>query len=469
MDNIQFVVFDYDGVFSDGKCHFDAEGNVHKFYDVKDGMALGMLKKRDIKIGLISSYRREKPILIQNQLAEAHLIDHLGFDYVFIGKSDKKKILEKWLTTLELTMENVAYIGDDINDVVLQKEVGYSGCPNNSVEECKEVVNYICKNNGGNGAIREFVETILNPPKSIFQKMRLEVNNEIMYQIRNLNEEDIINFVELIKKCDGNIYTMGIGKSGNMAKHFADLLKSISIQISYLDTINALHGDIGSLNSNDYVFLFSKSGNTHELLQVLPFLKQRTEYIYGICCENGSHFERECKQVFVSPFQNEISGEINKIPTNSYMSHLLFANHVVSIMKNDISLDAYKNNHPAGSIGSALKKVKDVLIKEFPRIVWRENIVEMPIVNILLEMTQYNIGCCVFLNENQTLIGILVDGDIRRLLLKKQDLQNISKEDIKKKCVTVNDDNVLVSSLDKHYKFIPLLNALGQVSGLVKL
>ena len=74
-----------------------------------------------------------------------------------------------------------------------------------------------------------------------------------------------------------------------------------------------------------------------------------------------------------------------------------------------------------------------------------------------------------FLNENQTLIGILVDGDIRRLLLKKQDLQNITKEDIKKKCVSVNNDNVLVSSLDKHYKFIPLLNALGQVSGLVKL
>lgn len=469
MDKIQFVVFDYDGVFSDGKCRFDAEGNVHKSYDVKDGMALGMLKKRDIKIGLISSYKTEKPILIQNQLAKSHLIDHLGFDYVFIGKGDKKPILEQWLNNLYLKMENVAYIGDDINDIVLLAEVGYSACPNDAVQECKEVVNCICKNKGGNGAIREFVETIVNPPKTIFQKMRLEVNNEIMHQIRNLNEEDVINFAQLIKECVGNIYTMGIGKSGNMAKHFADLLKSISIPIYYVDTINALHGDIGPLNSSDYVFLFSKSGNTHELLQVLPFLKQRTEYIYGICCENGSHFERECKEVFVTPFQNEISGEISKIPTNSYMSHLLFANHVVSMVKSNISLDTYKKNHPAGSIGSELKKVKDVLIKEFPRIVWRENIDEMPIVNILLEMTQYNIGCCVFLNENETLLGILVDGDIRRLLLKKQDLQNISKEDIKKKCVSVNDDNVLVSSLDKHYKFIPFVNENTEVLGLVKL
>ncbi len=469
MDKIQFVVFDYDGVFSDGKCHFDAQGNVHKSYDVKDGMALGLLKKRDIKIGLISSYKTEKPILIQNQLAEAHVIEHLGFDYVFIGKSDKKIILEKWLNNLNLKMENVAYIGDDINDVVLQKEVGYSGCPNDAVQECKEVVNYICVNNGGDGAIREFVDTIVNPPQSTFQKLRLEVNNEIIHQIRNLKEEDVINFAALIKGCQGNIYTMGIGKSGNIAKHFADLLKSISIQISYLETINALHGDIGPLNSSDYVFLFSKSGNTSELIQVLPFLKHRTKNIYGICCENDSHFERECKQVFVTPFQNEISGEISKIPTNSYMSHLLFTNHVVSILKKDISLDTYKNNHPAGSIGSALKKVKDVMLKEYPKIVWRENINKIPVVSVLLEMTQYNIGCCVFLNQNETLLGILVDGDIRRLLLKKQDLQNISKEDIKKNCVSVNDDNVLVTSLDKHYKFIPFVNQNREVLGLVRL
>ena len=469
MDKIKFVVFDYDGVFSDGTCRFDAEGNIHKYYDVKDGMALGMLKKRNIKIGLISSYKTEKPILIQEQLAEAHLIDHLGFDYVFIGKADKKTILEKWLQDLKLKFINVAYIGDDINDVVLQKEVGYSACPNNAVQECKNVVDYICVNKGGNGAIREFVETIINLPISRFEGLCLEVKEEMMYQIHNQNEEDALNLVQLLKECAGNIYTMGVGKSGNMAKHFADLLKSISVPCYYLETTNALHGDIGPLESYDYVILFSKSGNTPELLQVLPFLKKRTEHVYGICCDKGSYFERECKHVFVTPFQNEISGEINKIPTNSYMSHLLFVNLIVSLMKTEISLDAYKKNHPAGSIGNALLKVKDVLLTDFPKVMWRENTETIPIVSILLEMTHFNIGCCVFLNENETLLGILVDGDIRRLLLKKQDLQKITKDDIKKNCFSVNDENILVSTLNKHYKFVPLLNDFGQVSGLVKL
>ena len=205
------------------------------------------------------------------------------------------------------------------------------------------------------------------------------------------------------------------------------------------------------------------------MIQVIPFIKTRTEELYGICCENGSHFERECKEVFVTPFQNEVRGEINKVPTNSYMSHLLFTNYIVSILKNDISLDTYKRNHPAGSIGSALTKVKDVLLREYPKVIWGEKMHIIPIVSILLEMTQYNIGCCVFLNESNTLIGILVDGDIRRLLLRKNDLQNITKEDIKNNCFTVKDDNILVSALDKHYKFVPLLNDLEQVMGLVKL
>lgn len=469
MDKIKFVVFDYDGVFSDGKCYFDKTGNVHKYYDVKDGMALGILKKSNIKIGLISSYKTNKSILIQDKMADAHLIDHLGFDYIFIGKGNKKLILESWLKEIGITMKEVAYIGDDINDIILQKEVGYSACPNDAVHECKNVVDYICNNKGGEGAVREFVDSIVNPPETIFHKLRLEVNNEIMYQIRNVNEEDVNDFVKLLRECDGNIYTMGIGKSGNIAKHFADLLKSISFPIQYLDTVNTLHGDIGPLNSYDYVILISKSGNTSELLEIIPFLKERTEHIYGICCENGSNFEQECKHVFVTPFQKEIGGEISKIPTNSCMSHLLFINHVVSIMKRGVSLESYRNNHPGGSIGNAFKRVKDVLIKEFPKIIWGENVDKISITDILLEMTNYNIGCCVFLNEDETLLGILVDGDIRRLLVKKQDLQKITKDEIKRNCISVNDSNILLSSLDRHYKFIPLLDGLKKMIGLVKL
>lgn len=469
MKKIQFVVFDYDGVFSDGKCHFDASGNIRKYYNVKDGMALGMLKKRGIKIGLISSYKTDKPILIQEQNANTHLINHLGFDFVFIGKSDKKTILAKWLQNINLTLQNVAYIGDDINDVVLQKEVGYSACPSDAVQECRDIVDYVCKNKGGDGAIREFVERILNLNETPFEQIHREVRREITHQIAHMSEADIITFAGILKESPGNIYTMGIGKSGNVAKHFADLLKSITVSAYYLDTTNALHGDIGTINAKDTIVLFSKSGSTPELIQVIPFLKERTKHLYGVCCEKDCAFEKECHKVFVTPFQEEIGGIINKIPTHSVMSHLLFINHVVSLLKREISLDVYKKNHPAGSIGNSLKKVKDVLVTEFPKIIWREGTTEFPVVDILLEMTQHSTGCCLFLNENETLKGILVDGDIRRLLLKKQDLQKITLEDIKMDCFSVSNENILVTDLDKHFKFVPLLDKDKKVIGLVKL
>lgn len=469
MNNIQFVVFDYDGVFSDGKCHFDDKGNIHKYYDIKDGMALALLKKRNIKIGLISSYKTEKPILIRNNLAQAHLIEHLGFDYVFIGKADKKTILTTWLRQLHLTMKNVAYIGDDINDIILQREVAYSACPSDASRECKEIVDFICKKKGGDGAVREFIETIISPNNSYFKKIQLQIKNEMMYQILNFNERDIIDFTYLLKSCPGNIYTMGIGKSGNIAKHFADILKSISISIYYLDTINALHGDIGPVKKDDYVILFSKSGNTYELQQVIPFLKHRTDHVYGICCEKDSYFEKECKHVYITPFQNEIDGTINKIPTNSYMSHLVFVNFIVSLLKNNISLDSYKNNHPAGSIGNALLKVKEVLIKSYPKIMWNDTSSSIPIVDILLEMTKFNIGCCLFINNNYKLIGLLVDGDIRRLLLKKKDLQNITINDITTDCFFITNEDLLITSINKHYKFVPFLDKENNIIGLVKL
>ena len=111
-----------------------------------------------------------------------------------------------------------------------------------------------------------------------------------MYQIHNQNEEEALNLVQLLKECAGNIYTMGVGKSGNMAKHFADLLKSISVPCYYLETTNALHGDIGPLESYDYVILFSKSGNTRELIELFPYLKSRKCKLIGIVCDKNSKF-----------------------------------------------------------------------------------------------------------------------------------------------------------------------------------
>ena len=109
--------------------------------------------------------------------------------------------------------------------------------------------------------------------------------------------------------------------------------------------------------------MFSNSGNTTEIINIIPIFKNIGLKTVGICCNEISKFKELCDIIIITPFNNEISGVINKIPTNSCMSHLIFCNILVSLLKNNISLDKYKENHLSGNIGKNLLKVKDIFIK----------------------------------------------------------------------------------------------------------
>jgi arabinose-5-phosphate isomerase len=455
MRNIKFIIFDFDGVFTDGKCYFDNKNNILKYYNIKDGMALSLIKNNNIKSGLISSYKSSKNIIYldnnYNDNSNNEIINHLKFDYKYIGSERKIEILNKWLNELNFNYENIAYIGDDINDIEIIKKVGFSACPSDAINECKQHVDYVCNKKGGEGCVREFIDLIINKKneKNIIQEIKQEVN----YQLDNINVEQILNIGNLIKICKGNIYITGIGKSENIAIHLSNLLKSISIKSFYLNAINSLHGDIGPLDSNDIVILFSKSGKTNELINIIPFLKERNCYIIGICNDLDNVFTNLCDLTLVLPIKNEILGEINKIPTNSYMSHLLFVNILVSELKNNITINNYKLNHPAGTIGNNLKKIKDCLIFEFPKIILKDSV---ELHNVLLQMTKYKIGCCFFTNEENELIGILTDGDIRRLILNNDNIKEIKIDDINTNFYYETDLDKFISNCEK-YNYISIL------------
>jgi arabinose-5-phosphate isomerase len=283
-----------------------------------------------------------------------------------------------------------------------------------------------------------------------------EIKNEMDYQLNNIDTIKIKNLIEIIKNRKGNIYCSGVGKSGTVASHFSDLLKSISINIYYLNPCNALHGDIGNINKNDIVIMFSKSGNTKEMINLVPFLRRRKVYLIGICCDKNSKFSNICDLVMETPFQNEIKGTINKIPTNSIISQITFCNIVVSVLKKDIKISEYKNNHPAGNIGNQLKTIKEAMSLKFPYVIFKEN-EEIELTKILLEMTKYNCGCCLFLNPEKNLLGLMLDGDIRRKLLRYPNLKKVNIDDININCKKETDPNKLISEYDKHYKYIPFI------------
>lgn len=153
---IKLVVFDFDGVFSDGKFYFDSEGTcTRKSYHARDAMALRLLQDAGMKTAIIS---HDESVDVRNSF---HLAGRLN--YLSAGKQGSKlKILNEWLKEEpEIGYENVAYIGDDLADLEILRVCGLSACPADALEQLLESVDYVCKHTSGNGAVREFTEHIL--------------------------------------------------------------------------------------------------------------------------------------------------------------------------------------------------------------------------------------------------------------------------------------------------------------------
>lgn len=162
ISEIKLVGFDIDGVMSDGGLIF-SDSNVDfesKIFNVKDGFAIKLLQKSNIEIVIITGRK--------SSCVENRIIKSLGIkkDFLFQEVADKKQCLENLQKKLEISWKNCAFIGDDWIDLPILMRCGFSACPADAHNEVKQRVDYICQNNGGKGAVREFVEIILKNQKT---------------------------------------------------------------------------------------------------------------------------------------------------------------------------------------------------------------------------------------------------------------------------------------------------------------
>ncbi len=151
--DIQLVLTDIDGVWTDGGMFYDNNNNEWKKFNTSDSAGVIFLKTHHIPLGIITGETTN----IVSRRAEK-----LKVDYLFQGTSNKLVVATELCNKLNITLQQVAYIGDDINDILLLKEVGFSSCPNNAPNYIKSIVHHTTKKNGGDGAFREFVEFLLD-------------------------------------------------------------------------------------------------------------------------------------------------------------------------------------------------------------------------------------------------------------------------------------------------------------------
>jgi len=153
LQKIKLLVLDIDGVMTDGGMYFTENGDQIKKYNTKDGMAIMHLTTSDFPVAIISSGFSSNMVVKRAEL--------LKIKHCFVTREKKMDVLNKLIAELGIELENVAMIGDDINDFEVMTKIGFAACPSNAVQEIKNVSHLVLNTAGGNGCVREFIDGYL--------------------------------------------------------------------------------------------------------------------------------------------------------------------------------------------------------------------------------------------------------------------------------------------------------------------
>ena len=151
VSKIKLFVFDVDGVMTDGGIIYDENGVEYKIFNAKDGQGIVMLTKAGIKTAIITA---------RNSEAVRHRFENLGMTKLYMGQKNKLIAMKEMLNEFKLDFSEAAYMGDDLPDLCVLKEVGFACCHSDAVNEVKSVCHYISSRRGGRGAVREVTDII---------------------------------------------------------------------------------------------------------------------------------------------------------------------------------------------------------------------------------------------------------------------------------------------------------------------
>lgn len=147
---IKMVILDVDGTMTDGGIYITEEGLQFKKYNVHDGMGIQLMLKAGVEIGIISHSLSSGMVMKRAAM--------LGIKHCYVGKTPKEEVLRQWSGKLNIGLDEMAYIGDDINDIEAMQMVAIGACPANAIEKVKAIADVVLSLKGGEGCVREFAD-----------------------------------------------------------------------------------------------------------------------------------------------------------------------------------------------------------------------------------------------------------------------------------------------------------------------
>ena len=255
-------------------------------------------------------------------------------------------------------------------------------------------------------------------------------------KIKKVLNKSFILAVDSILNCKGKVVCAGIGKSGLIARKISATFSSVGIPSFFCDPAQALHGDMGQIEKKDLLIIFSYSGNTSELNNMLKYANRFRIKIIGIASKSDSLLMKASDVKLLLPRVKE-SDATGMVPTSSTSITLLLGDCLAAtvISKKKFSKEKFKIFHPGGNIGNSLLLAKDIMVvgKKLPLIDYKKNLGEA-----LKVINRKKLGVVIVL-KNKYIAGIVTDGDLRRetrFLSKKTNLEKL----MTKKPLIVNEN-----------------------------
>ena len=260
-----------------------------------------------------------------------------------------------------------------------------------------------------------------------FGKEVIKLQSDSIKNLVDLIDENFENAIKLILDSKGRVVVTGIGKSAIIANKIVATLNSTGTPAIFMHAADAIHGDLGIIKKDDVIICISKSGNTPEIKDLVPFLNMNNNPLISITGDVNSFLAKNSAVVLSSYVDIEVCPN-NLAPTNSTTAQLVIGDALaVTLVKiKGFTSNDFAKFHPGGSLGKKLfLKVKDIVDTDLkPMVTENDNIKD-----VIIEISNKMLGITAVLSKN-SIVGVITDGDLRRTLLNNQEVSNLVASDI---------------------------------------
>ena len=275
----------------------------------------------------------------------------------------------------------------------------------------------------------------------------LDIESAAIKNLKGTLNKSFVEACEACENCKGKIIVMGLGKSGHIADKIAATFASTGTPAFFIHPSEAIHGDLGMIDKEDVVLILSNSGETEEIVSLIPMIKRMGITIIALTGNKKSKLSNEAS-VHVYVEVKEEACPMNLAPTASTTAALAMGDAIAVALleKKGFTKEDFAKSHPGGSLGrKLLLSLGDIMHKDD----------EIPIVyetdklaSGLIEMSEKALGMTAVLNDNNELVGIFTDGDLRRTLENKVDIQSTyMKEVMSKDPYIMNEDTLAYNAV----------------------